>query len=125
MKDSVSEMDSKLCALRATVDTIDHLSYEVQDKLATHKAKIESTLQHTRMLKKVQFIIHLPVTIKQLMHDKQYHTCVKYWVMGDQFLLQHTQLPSIAKTQHECAILAHELYTLIEQEMCTLSLDDP
>lgn len=104
---------------------IDGLSHSVNEQLLAHRAKIESSVQHTRMLKKVQFLVNLPYTMKRLRSTRQFHAAVKHWVIGDHFLLQHNAIPSIARIQQACVQEALELYSAIEQAMCATSLDDP
>ncbi|CAD2220873.1 hypothetical protein AGDE_11064 [Angomonas deanei] len=125
MHDNISEMDSKLQNLTSNVSNIDSLSQQLTNTLHVHRGKIEETVTVNRMMKKAQFLMGLPETMKKLIDKKEYNTCVKYWVAGDSFLKKHDTIPSIVRVRDECLGLAKNLYTKIEDNMCSYPLDDP
>lgn len=125
MRDNVTEMDTKLQALSGNVTTIDTISQQVSEQLQVHRSQIEETISANRMLKKVQFLVGLPTTMRRLIDRQEYNLCVKYWVAGDGFLAKHASIASIAKIQQQCRALAQELYTKMEEGMCAIPLDDP
>ncbi|KAG5505672.1 hypothetical protein JKF63_05007 [Porcisia hertigi] len=125
MKDNVVEMDAKLQTLSKNVNTIDKISSQITQQLQVHREHIENTITANRMLKKVQFLTSLPTTMRRLMDKEEYNVCVKYWVAGNGFLSKHKSIASITQVQQNCSQLARELYSTIEQRMCSYPLDDP
>lgn len=125
MKDNVVEMDAKLQTLSQNVNTIDGISSQISQQLQVHRSHIEETITANRMLKKVQFLTSLPTTMRRLIDKEEFNIGVKYWVAGDGFLTKHKSIASITQIQQSCCKLAGELYSAIEQRMCSCPLDDP
>ncbi|KAK7200169.1 Vps51/Vps67/Dor1-like family/Exocyst complex component Sec5 [Novymonas esmeraldas] len=125
MKDNVVEMDTKLRTLSLNVNAIDTISSQISQQLQVHRTHIEDTITANRMLKKVQFLSSLPMTMRRLIDKEEFSVGVKYWVAGDGFLSKHKSIASITHIQRSCRELAQELYSAIEQRMCSYPLDDP
>lgn len=125
MRNNVTHMDTKLRALSSNVASIEDVSKGISERLQDHKSRIEGTITSNRMLKKIQFLVELPVTMRRLLERREYAACVKHWVAGDGFLTQHAAIPGIAAIHTECRAIAKELYTAMEAAMCAVALDDP
>ncbi|ESS66682.1 hypothetical protein TCDM_04655 [Trypanosoma cruzi Dm28c] len=125
MRDNITEMDSKLQALSSNVENIDKLSKSITDKLQSHRSRIEEMVLNNRMLRKVQFLVELADTMRRLIERQEYSTCVRYWIVGDNFLAKHMNLSRITKIRADCMVLAEQLYKKLQETVVTTSLDGP
>eukprot|EP01006_Ploeotia_vitrea_P023471 TRINITY_DN55969_c0_g1_i1.p1 TRINITY_DN55969_c0_g1~~TRINITY_DN55969_c0_g1_i1.p1 ORF type:complete len:728 (-),score=72.07 TRINITY_DN55969_c0_g1_i1:78-1982(-) len=101
MKNNVESMEDKMDSLGKNMEAISECTTEITNSLAARRSQIERLVGVNKMLKKIQFIVELPQTLRKCIEMKTYAAAVNYYNMGNAILTKYSHIKSFQHIQEE------------------------
>ena len=79
MKDGVEGMEDEMQSLAATITKISEGSNRINTNLSEHRGKIDKLTGVRRLVTKLQFLMELPVRLRQCVDEERYRDAISYY----------------------------------------------
>lgn len=120
MSSHFDKMEHELDLLSHNMELITNKSNEITKNLGGKREELDRMSTTHSLLNKIQFILHLPDTIKTLVNDNNLTGAVDHYLEAKPALDLYSHFSSIKNIQFECA----EMLDIIKQQLYARLLDE-
>jgi hypothetical protein len=113
MKSHVESMEEEMSDLMKKMDKITDCSNTISGNLSNKRERIDKLSGVSRMLKKMQFLLDLPKTLKTCLDMKTYAGAVRNYNTANKILNQYRDLASFQSIHKDSEIVITELKTIL------------
>ncbi|KAJ3274532.1 Vacuolar protein sorting-associated protein 51 [Terramyces sp. JEL0728] len=117
IKTTADDMDTQIQKLQGKMDQIKHSLTSLSDNLTPAQEKIKELDGVDILVKKLNFIIDLPLRLTKLLESKNYVESVMFYAKTIDLLEHYKHIPMFNQIADECVILIKKVGTKVQQRV--------